>query len=553
MRWIYRMDQVRVARGDKVLLDDVTLSFPPGATIGVLGPNGAGKSTMLEVMAGLIRPSGGDAALAPGASVGILRQEPELDDRETVLGAIRSAVADTTALIEDYHRLAGRIAADSPQDLLDELGRLQADLDRRDAWDLDSRLEQAMAALRCPPPGAAGAQLSGGERRRVALCRVLLRQPDLLLLDEPTNHLDAESIQWLEEHVAGYPGAVVAVTHDRYFLDRVAEWILELDRGHVFSCQGNYSAYLEKKQERLRVEGVKDDRRRKRIQRELDWIRSGTQARQAKSSARLRRYEEMADDAERTRKPDFSEIRIPPGPRLGSLVVEAADLWKAVGGRELFGGLSFSLPRNGIVGVLGPNGAGKSTLFRILAGQERPDAGTLRIGGSVRMSFADQNRAGIDPGRTAWEIVSGGRDFLTAGRSTVPSRAYLAAFGFTGPDQQKPARLFSGGERNRLNLALTLARGGNVVLLDEPANDLDVETLASLEHAILGFPGCVVAAAHDRWFLDRVATHLLAWEGPARWRWFEGNFSGYVADRTARLGSGTARPRRAAHRRLVRG
>ncbi|MFD2474822.1 energy-dependent translational throttle protein EttA [Amycolatopsis silviterrae] len=556
MRWIHQMNRVRVTRGDKVILDDVTLSFLPGANIGVVGPNGAGKSTVLKVMAGLARPSHGDAATAPGMTVGILLQEPTLDDGKTVLDNVRAAVGETTALLARYHQLTERLTHDDSEDLLEEMGHLQEELDRRQAWDLGSQLEQAMDALRCPPPDAAVSQLSGGERHRVALCRLLLQQPDLLLLDEPTNHLDAESVQWLEQHLKSYPGTVVAVTHDRYFLDHLAEWILELDRGHAYPYQGNYSTYLETKQARLRIEGAKDAKRRKRLQQELDWVRSGAKARQAKSSARLRRYEEMAAEADRTRKLDFDEIQIPPGPRLGALVVETEQLRKGYGGRELFGGLSFSLPRNGIVGVLGPNGVGKSTLFRILAGAEKPDTGTLRIGDTVRMSYADQDRAGMAPEQTAWEVVSGGHDFLTVGRAELPSRAYLAAFGFTGPDQQKPARLFSGGERNRLNLALTLKQGGNLLLLDEPTNDLDVETLASLENAILDFPGCVVVTAHDRWFLDRVATHILAWEGttedPARWHWFEGNFAGYEADKAARLGPEAARPHRVAHRRLTR-
>lgn len=556
MQWIYQLNRARVVRGEKVILDDVTLSFLPGAKIGVVGPNGAGKSTLLRLMAGLERPSNGDARLAPDVSVGLLAQEPALDETRTVLGNIRAAVADTEALLARYGEITTRLADEAGDELMAEMGALQEQLDLRDGWDLDARLEQAMDALRCPPPDTDVKDLSGGERRRVALCRLLLQQPDLLLLDEPTNHLDAESVQWLEQHLAGYPGTVVAVTHDRYFLDNVAGWILELDRGHAYPYQGNYATYLDTKAARLRVEGRKDARRLRRLQRELEWIRSGSTARQAKSSARLRRYEEMAAEAANTRRLDFDEIHIPPGPRLGSLVIEVDHVSKAFGDRELFSDLSFSLPRNGIVGVIGPNGVGKTTLFQMLTANEEPDTGTIRVGETVRIAYVDQNRAHIDPDRTAWEVVSGGDDVLHIGSVQVPSRAYIAAFGFKGPDQQKPARLFSGGERNRLNLALTLKQGGNVLLLDEPTNDLDTETLASLENAIIEFPGCVVVTAHDRWFLDRVATHILAWEGteshPAQWHWFEGNYAGYEQNKIARLGPEAARPHRVTHRRLTR-
>jgi ATP-binding cassette ChvD family protein len=556
VQWVYQLNRARVVRGEKVILDDVTLSFLPGAKIGVVGPNGAGKSTLLRVMAGLQTPSNGDARAAPDISVGLLPQEPILDENKTVLGNVRDGVADTEALLARYSEITTRLAEDYSDQLMAEIGVLQEQLDHRGAWDLDARLEQAMDALRCPPSDTKVRDLSGGERRRVALCRLLLQQPDLLLLDEPTNHLDAESTQWLELHLAGYPGTVVAVTHDRYFLDNVAQWILELDRGHAYPYQGNYSTYLDTKAARLQVEGRKDAKRLRQLERELEWVRSGVKARQAKSYARLRRYEEMAADAAKTRRLDFDEIHIPPGARLGSLVIEAEHLSKSFEDHELFRDLSFSLPRNGIVGVIGPNGVGKTTLFQMITGNETSDAGTIKIGDTVQIAYVDQNRANIDPNQTAWEVVSGGDDILHIGSVEVPSRAYLAAFGFKGADQQKPARLFSGGERNRLNLALTLKQGGNVLLLDEPTNDLDTETLASLENAIAEFPGCVVVTAHDRWFLDRVATHILAWEGtetdPAQWYWFEGNFAGYEQNKISRLGAEAAGPHRVTHRRLTR-
>jgi len=556
VQWIYQLNRARVVRGEKLIFDDVTLSFLPGAKIGVVGPNGAGKSTLLRVMAGREQSSNGEARLAPGVTVGLLPQEPVLDESKTVFENVREGVADTEELLARYAEISGRLAEDYSDELMAEMGSLQEQLDHRNAWDLDARLDQAMDALRCPTGETDGRDLSGGERRRVALCRLLLQQPDLLLLDEPTNHLDGESVAWLEQHLAGYPGTVVAVTHDRYFLDNVAQWILELDRGHAYPYQGNYTTYLDTKAARLQVEGRKDANRLRQLRRELEWVRSGAKARQAKSVARLRRYEQMAADAARTRHLDFSEIQIPPGPRLGNLVIEADHVSKAFGDRDLFRDLSFSLPRNGIVGVIGPNGVGKTTLFQMLAGTEEPDAGTITIGDSVRVAYVDQNRANLDPDRTAWEVVSGGDDVLHIGSVEVPSRAYVAAFGFKGSDQQKPARLFSGGERNRLNLALTLKQGGNALLLDEPTNDMDTETLESIENAIAEFPGCVVITAHDRWFLDRLATHILAWEGtetnPAHWYWFEGNFAAYEQNKLARLGAEGARPHRVKYRRLSR-
>jgi ATP-binding cassette ChvD family protein len=551
--FIYQMHAVRMVRGDKLILDDVTLAFLPGAKIGVVGPNGAGKSSLLKMMAGLEQPSNGDARLFPGFTVGLLSQEPVLDESKTVLGNVEEGVADVKALLERYNEIAEKMATDYSDELLAEMGRLQEQLEHRGGWDLDSQLEQAMDALRCPPPDADVSILSGGERRRVALCKLLLSQPDLLLLDEPTNHLDAESVQWLEQHLEKYPGTVVAVTHDRYFLDNVAQWILELDRGHAYPYQGNYTTYLETKAARLKVEGQKDVKRRRRLEEELEWVRSSPRARQAKSRARLDRYEEMAAEADSQRKLDFEEIQIPPGPRLGSLVVEAKDLTKGFGDTVLMEGLSFSLPRNGIVGVIGPNGVGKTTLFRMIVGEEKPDSGNIRIGETVKISYVDQLRSGIDPDQTVWEAISGGETTIRVGHVEIPSRAYVAAFGFKGPDQQKPAGLMSGGERGRVNLALTLRQGGNLLLLDEPANDLDVETLSSLERALLEFPGAAVITSHDRWFLDRIATHILAWEGAANWFWFEGNFESYERNKIERLGPEAARPHRVTYRRLTRG
>jgi ATP-binding cassette ChvD family protein len=551
--YIYQMRAVRKAHGDKVILDNVTLAFLPGAKIGVVGPNGTGKSTLLRMMAGLEQPSNGEARLMPGYTVGLLAQEPQLDETKTVLGNVEDGVAETKQLLEQYNEIAEKMATDYSDELLEEMGRLQDQLDHRDAWDLDSQIEQAMDALRCPPPDAEVADLSGGERRRVALCRLLLSQPDLLLLDEPTNHLDAESVQWLEQHLEKYPGTVVAVTHDRYFLDDVAQWILELDRGHAYPYEGNYSTYLETKAARLKVEGAKDAKRRKHLEDELEWVRSSPRARQAKSKARLQRYEEMAAEADKNRKLDFEEIQIPPGPRLGSVVVEVSHLVKGFGDRCLFENLSFSLPRNGIVGVLGPNGVGKTTLFKMIVGEEEPDEGTIRIGETVSISYVDQDRARIDPDKNVWEVISDGEAHIRVGNIEIPSRAYVAAFGFKGADQQKPAGIMSGGERNRMNLALTLKQGGNLLLLDEPTNDLDVETLASLENALLEFPGCAVITSHDRWFLDRVATHILAWEGGANWFWFEGNFEAYEKNKIDRLGAEAARPHRVTYRRLTRG
>jgi len=556
--FIYTMYKARKAHGDKVILDDVTMSFYPGAKIGVVGPNGAGKSTILKIMAGLEQPSNGEARLSPGYSVGILLQEPPLNEDKDVIGNVREGVGEIYAKLERFNAISEEMAnPDADYDtLLAEMGKLQDELDHADAWDLDSQLEQAMDALRCPPPDADVKVLSGGERRRVALCKLLLEKPDLLLLDEPTNHLDAESVLWLEQHLATYPGAVLAVTHDRYFLDHVAEWICEVDRGRLYPYEGNYSTYLEKKQERLQVQGKKDAKLAKRLKEELEWVRQNPKGRQTKSQARLNRYEEMAAEAEKTRKLDFEEIQIPPGPRLGTVVIEAKNLVKGFGDRVLIDGLSFSLPRNGIVGVIGPNGVGKTTLFKTIVGLEPLDSGDLKIGETVKVSYVDQSRGGIDPNKTLWEVISDGLDFIKVGAVEMPSRAYVSAFGFKGPDQQKPAGVLSGGERNRLNLALTLKEGGNVLLLDEPTNDLDVETLGSLENALLEFPGCAVVVSHDRWFLDRVATHILAYEGdeenPARWFWFEGNFASYEENKVARLGAEAARPHRVTYRKLTR-
>lgn len=555
--FIYTMKKVRKAHGDKVILDDVTLSFYPGAKIGVVGPNGAGKSSVLRIMAGLDKPNNGDAFLATGATVGILQQEPPLNEDKTVRGNVEEGMGDIKIKLDRFNEVAELMATDYTDELMEEMGRLQEELDHADAWDLDAQLEQAMDALRCPPADEPVTNLSGGERRRVALCKLLLSKPDLLLLDEPTNHLDAESVQWLEQHLASYPGAILAVTHDRYFLDNVAEWILELDRGRAYPYEGNYSTYLEKKAERLAVQGRKDAKLQKRLTEELAWVRSGAKARQAKSKARLQRYEEMAAEAEKTRKLDFEEIQIPVGPRLGNVVVEVDHLDKGYDGRALIKDLSFSLPRNGIVGVIGPNGVGKTTLFKTIVGLETPDSGSVKVGETVKLSYVDQARAGIDPRKTVWEVVSDGLDYIQVGQTEVPSRAYVSAFGFKGPDQQKPAGVLSGGERNRLNLALTLKQGGNLILLDEPTNDLDVETLGSLENALLNFPGCAVVISHDRWFLDRTCTHILAWEGDddneAKWFWFEGNFGAYEESKVERLGVDAARPHRVTHRKLTRG
>ncbi|WP_431680879.1 energy-dependent translational throttle protein EttA [Kitasatospora sp. KL5] len=551
--YIYTMRKVRKAHGDKVILDDVTLSFLPGAKIGVVGPNGAGKSTVLKMMAGLEQPSNGDAFLSPGFTVGMLLQEPPLDESKTVLENVEDGVKEIKGKLDRFNEIAELMATDYSDELLEEMGRLQEDLDHANAWDLDAQLEQAMDALGCPPGDWPVTKLSGGEKRRVALCKLLLEAPDLLLLDEPTNHLDAESVNWLEQHLAKYPGTVVAVTHDRYFLDNVAQWILELDRGRAFPYEGNYSTYLETKQTRLKVEGQKDAKRAKRLKEELEWVRSNAKGRQAKSKARLARYEEMAAEADKMRKLDFEEIQIPPGPRLGSVVVEVDNLSKGFGEKLLIDDLSFTLPRNGIVGVIGPNGAGKTTLFKMLQGLETPDDGKVKVGETVKISYVDQNRANIDPKKTLWEVVSDGLDWINVGQVEMPSRAYVSAFGFKGPDQQKPAGVLSGGERNRLNLALTLKQGGNLLLLDEPTNDLDVETLSSLENALLDFPGCAVVISHDRWFLDRVATHILAYEGDSKWFWFEGNFESYEKNKIERLGADAARPHRATYKKLTRG
>ncbi len=556
--FIYTMYKARKAHGDKLILDDVTMSFFPGAKIGVVGPNGAGKSTILKIMAGLDQPSNGEARLSPGYSVGILMQEPELNESKNVLENVQEGMGEIMQKKQRFDEigvLMGEPDADFDS-LLAEMGELQEALDHADAWDLDSQLDQAMDALRCPPPDADVSVLSGGERRRVALCKLLLSKPDLLLLDEPTNHLDAESVLWLEQHLSSYAGAVLAVTHDRYFLDHVAQWIAEVDRGRLYPYEGNYSTYLEKKSERLQVQGKKDAKMAKRLADELEWVRSNAKARQTKSKSRLARYEEMAAEADRTRKLDFEEIQIPPGPRLGSQVIEVKDLKKGFGDRVLIDGLSFTLPRNGIVGVIGPNGVGKTTLFKTIVGLEEPDDGVVKVGDTVKISYVDQSRGGIDPKKSLWEVVSDGLDYIKVGNTEVPSRAYVSAFGFKGPDQQKAAGILSGGERNRLNLALTLKEGGNLLLLDEPTNDLDVETLSSLENALLEFPGCAVVISHDRWFLDRVVTHILAWEGddenPSKWYWFEGNFESYEENKVARLGADAARPHRVTHRKLTR-
>ena len=552
--FIYTMKKARKAHGDKVILDDVTLMFLPGAKIGVLGPNGAGKSTVLQIMAGLQQPSNGEAYLTPGYSVGILLQEPPLNEDKNVLENVQEGVAETIGLLTRFNAISEEMAnPDADYDkLLAEMGTLQEQLDHRNAWDLDSQLEQAMDALRCPPPEADVKVLSGGERRRVALCKLLLQKPDLLLLDEPTNHLDAESVLWLEQHLSKYEGTVVAITHDRYFLDNVAQWILELDRGRAYPYEGNYTTYLETKEARMKVEGQKDAKRAKRLKEELEWVRMNAKGRQTKSKARLARYEEMAAEADKTRKLDFEEIQIPPGPRLGDIVVECQNLVKGFDDRILIDDLSFTLPRNGIVGVIGPNGAGKTTLFKTILGMEKADSGVVKVGETVKISYVDQSRGGIDPKKSLWEVVSDGLDFIKVGNVEMPSRAYVSAFGFKGPDQQKPAGVLSGGERNRLNLALTLKQGGNLLLLDEPTNDLDVETLGSLENALLEFPGCAVVISHDRWFLDRVATHILAYEGESKWFWFEGNFESYEENKISRLGIDAARPHRATYRKLTR-
>ena len=552
--FIYTMKKARKAHGEKVILDDVTLMFLPGAKIGVLGPNGAGKSTVLQIMAGIQQPSNGEAYLSPGYTVGILLQEPPLNEDKNVLENVQEGVAETIGLLNRFNAISEEMAnPDADYDkLLAEMGTLQEQLDHRNAWDLDSQLEQAMDALRCPPPEADVKVLSGGERRRVALCKLLLQKPDLLLLDEPTNHLDAESVLWLEQHLSKYEGTVVAITHDRYFLDNVAQWILELDRGRAYPYEGNYTTYLETKEARMKVEGQKDVKRAKRLKEELEWVRMNAKGRQVKSKARLTRYEEMAAEADKTRKLDFEEIQIPPGPRLGDIVVECQNLVKGFDDRILIDDLSFTLPRNGIVGVIGPNGAGKTTLFKTILGMEKPDSGVVKVGETVKISYVDQSRGGIDPKKSLWEVVSDGLDFIKVGNVEMPSRAYVSAFGFKGPDQQKPAGVLSGGERNRLNLAMTLKQGGNLFLLDEPTNDLDVETLSSLENALLEFPGCAVVISHDRWFLDRIATHILAYEGESKWFWFEGNFESYEENKIARLGIDAARPHRATYRKLTR-
>ena len=561
--FIYTLSKARKAHGDKVVLDNVTLSFLPGAKIGVVGPNGAGKSSLLKIMAGLDEVSNGEAMLMEGFTVGFLQQEPKLDETKSVLENVQDGVSETKAMVDRFNEISVELASpDADYDvLLSEMGKLQEAIDHKNAWDLDAQLEQAMDALRCPAGDSEIAVLSGGEKRRVALCQLLLRQPDLLLLDEPTNHLDAESVQWLEQHLEKYPGTVIAITHDRYFLDNVAEWILELDRGRAFPYEGNYSTYLETKAARLKVEGQKDVKLQKRLTDELSWVRSNAKARQTKSRARLDRYEEMAAEADKARKLDMEEIQIPPGPRLGAVVVEAKSLTKAFGDRILIDNLSFTLPRNGIVGVIGPNGVGKTTLFKMIVDaatsegdpDAQPTSGELKIGETVKLSYVDQNRSGLDGEKNVWEIVSDGLDWIKVGNVEMPSRAYVSVFGFKGPDQQKAAKVLSGGERNRLNLALTLKMGGNLLLLDEPTNDLDVETLGSLENALLEFPGCAVITSHDRWFLDRIATHILAYEGESEWFWFEGNFESYETNKVERLGADAARPHRATYRKLTRG
>jgi ATP-binding cassette ChvD family protein len=557
-QFIYQMQKVRKAVGDKVILDDVTLAFFPGAKIGVVGPNGAGKSTVLKMMAGYDQPSNGDAKLTPGFSVGMLMQEPPLDDTKTVRQNVEDGVAALMQTITRYNDLNEKMAEPDAdfEAIMAEQEPLIAEIEAKNGWEVESQIEQAMDALRCPPPDEPVVHLSGGERRRVALCKLLLEAPDLLLLDEPTNHLDAESVEWLENHLSRYAGAVLAVTHDRYFLDNVAEWILELDRGRAYPYEGNYSTYLEKKQERLAVQGKKDAKLAKRLKDELEWVRQNAKGRQTKSKSRLARYEEMAAEAEKTRKLDFEEIQIPAGPRLGSVVIEAKSLVKGFGDRVLIDGLSFDLPRGGIVGIIGPNGVGKTTLFKTIVGIEKADAGEVRVGETVKLSYVDQNRAGLDPTKSVWETVSDGLDYIQVGQQEMPSRAYIGAFGFKGPDQQKPTGVLSGGERNRLNLAMTLKEGGNVLLLDEPTNDLDVETLGSLENALLEFPGCAVVISHDRWFLDRVATHILAWEGneenPSQWYWYEGNFESYEKNKVERMGQDAARPHRVTYRKLTR-
>ena len=553
--FIYTMKKVRKAHGDKVILDDVTMSFYPGAKIGVVGPNGAGKSSILKIMAGIDQPSNGEAFLDPEATVGILLQEPELDQSKTVKENVEDGLGETMVQLRRYNEVAEEMATDYTDELMEEMGRLQEQLDAVDAWDVDSQIEQAMDALRCPPGDSPVTNLSGGEARRVALCKLLLSKPDLLLLDEPTNHLDAESVLWLEQHLAAYPGAVLAVTHDRYFLDHVAQWICEVDRGKLHPYEGNYSTYLEKKAERLEVQGKKDQKLQKRLKAELEWVRSGAKARQSKSKARLAKYEEMAAEAEKHRKLDFEEIQIPTPPRLGNVVVDVDKLTKGFDDRVLIKDLSFTLPRNGIVGVIGPNGVGKTTLFKTIVGLEEPDSGTVKVGDTVKLSYVDQNRANIDPEKSVWEVVSEGNDYIEVGQNEMPSRAYVSAFGFKGPDQQKKSGVLSGGERNRLNLALTLKVGGNLILLDEPTNDLDTETLGSLENALEDFPGCAVVISHDRWFLDRTCTHILAWEGnvdEGQWYWFEGNFEGYEKNKVERLGPDAARPHRVTHRKLTR-